>query len=255
MHVGFRIVRNVVVHHQRDAVHVDTAGGNIGRDDDIELAHLEAVNRAFAHRLCKVAVQRRHVEPAAFQLLGNFSGVLLGAHKNQHTVKIFAFEHTGERLDLVLVLYQQKTLADVFDRSRLALDAGLFVFTEMFLDNLLHIIRHRGAEKGALAIRRDFFQDGIHVFHESHVEHLVGFVEHDGLHAGEHDGSALDMVDKAPRSRNDNVRGTLECAHLDGDVLPAVNRNHVHLRELDGVLLDSFCHLDGKFARRREHEH
>ena len=49
--------------------------------------------------------------------------------------------------------------------------------------------------------------------------------------------------------------GSLEGSELYGDVLSAINRNHVYLRHLGGVLLDGFGHLDCEFAGRREHEH
>ncbi len=255
MHVGFRIVGNVVVYHERDAVHVDTAGGHVGGDDDIELAHLEAVDGAFAHGLREVAVERGHVESAAFELLGDFGGALLGAHENQNAVKVFALQHAGERLDLVLVFHQQVALSDILDGRRLAFDAGFLVFAEVLVDNLLDFVRHRGAKERALGRGRDFFQDGFHVFHESHVEHLVGFVEHDGFHARKHDGAALDVVNEAARGGDHDVRLAFEGAQLHCDILPAVDGNYVHLRHLGGILLDSFRYLDGEFACRREHEH
>ena len=239
----------------RNAVYVDSAGGHVGRDDDVELAHLESVDGAFAHGLGEVAVQRGHIEAATFKLFGDFGGVLLGAHENQHAVKVFAFEHAGERFDLVLVLYEQITLADVFDGRRLAFDAGFFVFAQVLFDNLLDFFRHGGAKEGALGACRDFLEDGFHIFHESHVEHFVGFVENDGLYARKHDGAALDMVNQTARSGNYDVCLALEGAELYGDVLPAVNRNHMHLRHLGGVLLDGFGHLNSEFASRREHEH
>ena len=255
VHIRFGVEGNVVVHHVRNAVHVDSAGGHVGGDNDIELAHLESVDGAFTHGLGEVAVQRGHVESAAFQLFGDFGGVLLGAHENQHAVKVFAFEHAGERFNLVLVLYEQVTLADVFDGCRLAFDAGFFVFAQVLFDNLLDFFRHGGAKEGALGVCRDFLEDGFDIFHESHVEHFVGFVENDSLHARKYDGTALDMVDEATRSSDHDICLALEGSQLHGDVLTAVNRNHMHLRHLGGVLLNRFGYLDGEFAGRREHEH
>ena len=254
MHIGFCVVGNVVVHHERDAVHVDTAGGHVGGDNDIELAHLEAVDGAFAHGLREVAVERGHVEPAALEFFGDFGRVLLGAYKNQHAVKVFAFQDAGERFDLVLVPYLEIALADVLDGSRLAFDAGFAVFAQVFFDNLFNFVGHGGAEQRALGVGGNFLEDGIHVFHESHVEHLVGFVKHDGLDRTEGDGAALDVVDEASGGRDDDVRLALEGAELDGDVLTAVDGDHVDVRHLGRVLRDGFGHLDGELARRREDE-
>ena len=62
------------------------------------------------------------------------------------------------------------------------------------------------------------------------------------------------MVDEAARRGDDDVGLALEGAQLDGDVLTAVDGNHVDLGHLDGVLRDGFGHLDGKFARGRKDE-
>ena len=239
----------------RDAVHVDSAGGHVGGDDDVELAHLEPVDGAFAHGLGEVAVQGSHIETAAFELFGDFSGVLLGAYENQHTVKVFAFEYAGECFNFVLVLYEQVTLTDIFDGRRLAFNAGFFVFAQVLFNNLLDFFRHGSAKEGALGACRDFLEDGFHIFHESHVEHFVGFVENDSLYARKHDGTALDVVNQAAWSGDHDVCLALEGAELYGDVLSAVNRNHMHLRHFGGILLDGFGYLDRKFAGRREHEH
>ena len=56
----------------------------------------------------------------------------------------------------MFVTDEQEALADVLDGSRLAFDAGFAVFSQVLLDNLFHVVGHRGAEKGALGVRRDF---------------------------------------------------------------------------------------------------
>ena len=255
MHVGFRVVRNVVVHNERNAVHVNTAGGDVCRDDDIKLAHLEAVDGAFAHGLGEVAVERGYVESAAFEFLGYFGGVLLGAHENEYAVKFFAFENAGERFDFVFVFHEQVALANVFDRGRLAFDAGFFVFAQVLVDNLFDAIRHGRAKEGALGVGGDFLEDGFHVFHKAHVKHFVSFVEDDSLDRSERNRTALDMVYQTARCGNDDACLALEGAQLDSDILTAIDRNNRHVLHLDSVLLDGIRNLDRKFACRREHEH
>ena len=56
----------------------------------------------------------------------------------------------------MFVTDEQEALADVLDGSRLAFDAGFAVFSQVLLDNLFHVVGHRGAEKGALGVCRDF---------------------------------------------------------------------------------------------------
>src|SRR6185503_4174050 len=56
MDVGLGHVRQLVVHHMRDAVDVDAARGDIGRDEHARTARAEALERALARILRLVAV-------------------------------------------------------------------------------------------------------------------------------------------------------------------------------------------------------
>ena len=51
VHVGFGVVGHVVVHDVADALDVEAARGDVGRDEDVDLAGLQARDRAFALRL------------------------------------------------------------------------------------------------------------------------------------------------------------------------------------------------------------
>ena len=80
-----------------------------------------------------------------------------------------------------MALDQQETLADVFHRGGFALDAGLAVFAQVFVDDFQDFLGHGGAEEGPLGVLGNLAQDGLYIFHESHVQHFIGFVENDGL--------------------------------------------------------------------------
>ena len=58
VHVGLGVVRRVEVDHVRDAADVDSAGGDVGRDQRVDLEGLELRERALALALGLVAVHR-----------------------------------------------------------------------------------------------------------------------------------------------------------------------------------------------------
>ncbi len=63
----------------------------------------------------------------------------------------------------------------------------------------------RVAENSAVcAGGRSFSEDGFDIFDEAHAEHLVGFVENDGVDRAQVKGVLLDQVEQAPG-----------CAHHD----------------------------------------
>src|SRR5690606_3157042 len=55
----------------------------------------------------------------------------------------------------------------------------------------------RGGEQQGLAVGRRGGNNGLDVFDEAHVQHAVGFVQHQGLHGGKIDAARLQVVDEA----------------------------------------------------------
>jgi hypothetical protein len=61
----------------------------------------------------------------------------------------------------------------------------------------------------------------LEILAEAHVEHLVGFVEDDGLECREVERAAFEMVAQAPGGADDDVRAVAELAALLRGVHPA----------------------------------
>jgi hypothetical protein len=85
VNVGIEILRHVVVHNVRNSLHVDTARGDIGRDQHSVTTILKAVQRLLALPLRKVSVHRGYMLPLARELLSEtLRGVLhLREHHNE----------------------------------------------------------------------------------------------------------------------------------------------------------------------------
>ena len=92
MDVGLGVVRNVVVDDVRDALDVEAARGDVGRDQDVDLAVLEPRDGLLALALLHVAVQRGRGEAARLEALRELDGLDLGAHEHQHGVELLGFE-------------------------------------------------------------------------------------------------------------------------------------------------------------------
>ena len=93
-----------------------------------------------------------------------------------------------------------------------------------------------------------FCQDGFDIFDEAHAEHLVGFVEDDGLHSAEVQGVLLDEVQQATGRADDDVDAALEAPDLAAIGLPAVHRQDDRL-QAGSVGFQGACHLQGELAR------
>ena len=121
------------------------------------------------------------------------------------------------------------------------------------LGDALDFRRHRRGEEQRLAREWHQLADALDVGNETHVEHAVGFVDHQQLDAGHQQSAALMMIEQAARRRDQHV----DAAHQLGIL---VVERHAADDQRDGQLVlgavfyEGFLHLRGEFARRFEDE-
>ena len=100
MNVRLGVHRDVIVDNQADALNVQAAGRNVGRDQDIQTTVFQALQGSLTQRLVHVAVQRGAVVTAALQRFGHFQGRVLGTNEDDRRVKVFGFQETYQRFVL-----------------------------------------------------------------------------------------------------------------------------------------------------------
>ena len=176
--------------------------------------------------------------------------------KTSVAVAVLDVEDASQRGELV---GPADDVGDLADARRLALgrplglDADARRLAEVRLGHARDRPGDRRREQGRLPLQRQGRQDPLEVVGEAHVEHLVGLVEDDGLDLVEADRAAVEVVDRAPRRRDDDVHAAREAVELRRDRLAAVHRHDAHA-ELAPVPVDRLGHLHRELARGREDE-
>jgi hypothetical protein len=112
--------------------------------------------------------------------------------------------------------------------------------------------QRRGEPQRAVALRRGG-QHPVELVAEAHVEHLVGLVEHEGLHLAQLQRAALDVVADAARRPHHEVHPVAEGPQLLGHRRPAHARDAAHA---GGAVepLQLLLHLEGELAGGGEHQ-
>ena len=125
---------------------------------------------------------------------------------------------------------------------------------QVALGDLADHRRHGGGEQGDLAALRRVFQDPLHVVDEPHPEHLVRFVQHQGLQVVQAQGLAAQVIHDPARRADHHVNAALQLLQLEFDRLAAVDRHDVKTLEVAGVGLERLGHLDRQFPGRGQHQ-
>src|SRR5215212_5423595 len=110
--VGFGDVRQVVVDDVRDAVDVDAAGRDVGRDEHPAMPRLEAGKRPLALRLALVAVDRRRRDAARRKRAHDLVGTVLGAGEDEDALDRRLAQHGVEERRLLRRRHEHDALLD-----------------------------------------------------------------------------------------------------------------------------------------------
>jgi hypothetical protein len=82
--IVIRACRHIVIDDVGNAQHIDTAGGDIGRHQDLDRAVTETFQRGLAAVLGKIALQRGHLIAGSSQLLCHAFGSVFGTGEDKH---------------------------------------------------------------------------------------------------------------------------------------------------------------------------
>ena len=113
--------------------------------------------------------------------------------------------------------------------------------------------RHRRAEEQRLSFRRDVLEHALDVGKKAHVEHAVGFVEHEMFDLVELRVRLLEVIEQAARRGDDDVDARAERVLLRAHADAAEDRRAGD-RRVHGDFLELFDDLRRELARRRHDE-
>ena len=97
--------------------------------------------------------------------------------------------------------------------------------------------------------------DPLDVMDEAHVEHAVGFVQHQHLDLVEAQRALVDEIDQAAGRGHEHFDAVRQRAHLPVDRHAADGQCNRERADVAPVGAEAVGDLAGQFARRREHQH
>ncbi len=254
--VRLLVLGGLVVDDVGDALDVDTAGRDVGADEDVDLAVAEGAQRLLAGALAEVAVDRAGGEAALLELVGEVGRRPLGAAEDHREPAAVGLQYACDQLGLVHVVRAVDELRGVRDgRARVVRRGGADV------GGLRHVAareaddrtRHGRREQHGLAAGRQHVHDLLDVGQETQVEHLVGLVEDEGPDVLEVELLLAREVQQPARGADDDVDALLEGLHL-GFVRPAaVDGEHADVADLARGQ-QVVRHLGAQLARRDDDE-
>ncbi len=237
-------------------VDVEAARRHVGGHEHVGLLGAEELHHAVALPLVEPAVQRLRAVAVRLQRVGEFVHFEARAAEDDRRGGILELEDAAEREALLAARHDVGGLADLRHLARralLGLDRDALGLAQVAFGDGGDARRHRGGKERRLPRGRRGRENRLEVVGEAHVEHLVGFVEHEDLERREIERGAAQVIEGAAGRGHDDLDTAAQGADLLIHRRAAVERHHGQGRLL-GVLVDRFGDLHRQLARGHEHE-
>ena len=149
--IGVRRGGHVKVDDMRDLFNVETAGGDIGGDEDIETLGTEAIESALALVLRHIPLQRHGLVTSAVKLACQLACPVLGAGKDNGRDEAFLSKNALEEVELLGSINGEEGVLDRLKRQILV-ELNDVRLVEQSVGQMANLTRHGGGEEHVLAI-------------------------------------------------------------------------------------------------------
>jgi len=205
VHIGLGFERHIEIDHMADLVDIDPASGDVRSDQDPNLACAKRMEDPLASVLRASTMDPLSGNPCIDQGLVESIRTMLGPDEYQDARSRFIPEQSIQQLALVAPIHKHHALLDPIGRSRLRGDHDGDVFVQESGGKRLNRSRHGGREEHRLAFARQQPYDPLNVWHKAHIEHPIGFVQHEVLQFREETVFLVDQIEQPTGGCNHDV--------------------------------------------------
>ncbi|VVN29078.1 hypothetical protein PS619_04726 [Pseudomonas fluorescens] len=254
VHVIFIDVRQFEVDHVWQLIDVQTACGDVGGNQDAHLVGLEVGQRFGARVLALVTVDRHSRQAVLVQVLGQTVGAVLGASEHQYLFPRAGGDQVRQQRTLVAGRQTEDALFDALDRGVRRRDFDAFRVVQQLAGEVGDVLGERRREQQVLTLGRQAREDFLHVVHEAHVEHAVGFVEDEDFHVGQINAALAAQIEQTTRAGNEHVDATGHGLNLwvHADAAEDAGADEF---QVTGVDLEALVYLGREFAGRGQDQY
>lgn len=237
----------------RDLRDIDAPGGNVRGDQDVEGTLSKSLHGPVALVLRHVALKGDSAVTVLDQFLCQLPCSALGPSEDDGRFELVLAKQMAQHLDLTLF---PDRIESVFNRAGgyRMVDLSDEGVDQHLLGQPTDLARHRCGEQQVLAACRQLRDDALDIGQETHVKHVICFIEDQGVDPRQIDKSTTEQIEQPSRASTDHI--DLAGEFLDlwflGDATVDGHRADAGVpTQFAKLLVD----LGYQFASRADHQH
>ena len=254
--MGVRL--NIVGHAEVDdvckVVNIKSARSHVGSHEQLCEVLAELLHGEVALLLTEVAVERLSVVAIADEFVGNLLCLQFCAAEDDGEDAWVMVNHALQCQVLVLGVHHIIDMIYVLCTLIAASHHNLLVVGKVVACYLLYLLAHGSREKQCVTVGWHTLKYSIDTFRESHVEHLVGLIQHHVVHLVKLSLATVHQVDESSWCGNDYLRAMAQLAYLVLNRCSAIYRHDVNTLHVLGEVFQVVGNLQAEFTGRTEHQ-
>jgi len=214
MNIGLGDLRQFKINNMADAVDVNAARRDVGRNERARLSASEGGQRALALPLALIAMDRGSTDARLVEGAGDAVGAVLGAGEDENARQFGIVEQFDQQVAFLSRFDKEDVMLDAVGGLRCRRHRDLDRVSQQFASERANVGRHCRGEEQVLPLPGQFADDAADRFDETEIEHLVDFVEHQKFDRVETRDAGVEMIEKAAGRRDQHIEARLKRANL-----------------------------------------
>ena len=246
MYIVFGHIRKIEIHHLRELVDIQPPGGDVGGHQNTASAGLEIVQGPGSGVLALVPMDGGGLDAALLQPLGQAVRPVFGAAEHQRLVPAAFGDQLNEKVGFPVLIHRIHRLGHGVHGGIPGRNRYFHRIGDESPGQGADFVGKSGGKHQVLPLGGQDPENSPDVVNESHVQHTVGFVQHQGPQGGKIHRALGMQVEQTPGGGHQYVHSPLEFLNLGVDVDSAEHHRGAQ-GEVASVGDDALFHLGGEF--------
>ena len=171
----------VKVNDVADVFDINTPGGDVGGNKDVDVVILELAEDVFALILAFVAMDGPGFETGFDEIAAQVFDAVFGATENENLAELIFTKQAAEKINFLGFPGSSDDVLTDITRGGAGFHRNLFRATHKLTGNLFNFIIDGSREKQGLTFLGEQREQESNVFDKTHIKHPVNFVENHGF--------------------------------------------------------------------------
>ena len=248
------VVGQSVIDDMGEVVDIKSSCCHIGGNKQLHGMLPELLHRKVSLLLAQVTMECLCVVTVLYQLVGNFLCLHLCTAEDDGKYLRIEVHDTFQGKILVSRVYHIIYMVYMFRTLVSASHYNFLVVVEIALGNPLHLLAHSSREQQGVTVGRHILEYLVDGVGETHIEHLVGLIEHHILYIVALHHPTVHEVDETAWRSNDNLHAMPERAYLRLYRRTTIHGSDMQAVYVFGKVVEIICNLQAQLTSRAEHQ-